>query len=140
MLGEPERAEHAEAQQIGGKVRAQLQQCIPQPVLGKGSPGRADGCPQIQDEQRHGDGEQAVVEGSQALKAPACEAVVRLSHAHMMLLALTRSHDRSGHERKSVKIPGRPAMASSAPVVIYIAVRILTWDCRGGSRSDARVR
>src|SRR6266567_1637445 len=60
----------------------------PKPALGVHRSGGADGYPQVQDEQCHGDGEQAVAQGGQALEALAREAVVRLGHAHMMTAAV----------------------------------------------------
>src|SRR5262249_5876464 len=68
------------AEQVRGKVGALLQQRRREPVLGVGRSGGAHGHPQVQHQQRHGDGEQAVAQCRQVLQAPAREAVVGLAH------------------------------------------------------------
>src|SRR4029077_13166700 len=67
VLGQPERAQHRKAQQVRGEVRALPQQRRREPVLGLGRSGGAHGHPQIQHQQRHGDGEQPVAQRRQVL-------------------------------------------------------------------------
>ncbi|WP_242919781.1 DUF885 family protein [Caulobacter sp. CCUG 60055] len=134
-LADPEYAQGQEAQQVGDEAGGEPDQRAPE--LGLAMDRRVGRHPDLQDDQGHGDGEQAVAEGGDPLQAAACEQVVGFAHGHAPCAVSTQ--DRPNPHLNPVRRPaaslGRGTGGRQRPIAGAGLTR--KWpDCRNarGSR------